>query len=409
MNKVIYTLILNGSQIVTIGLSILFQILLLRSFNVKEVGTITSYLALINIISNVFCFGLNNFLISKFSHDTESIKYFRNALLKYIFITAIIATLVFILLGINISKDTIYLIMFLPLIFSISYSGLISSFLQLKEKFILIALVLLYVPLIKVIGILISLYFNNSLYIFLITIFVLSLLFFLYCNRLLNSQFLPKSFQKYKTGKLNIIGEVIPFGILNFSFLIYTNITLVILGFQNLKDVSAYLSTAYLIINCILMIPTLLIQKIYSTSIHKLLFDKDQLIFKLLKKLIGILIIYGILVIIAYYFTGDFFINILFKEHANEILYATNILLLSIFFRLLNLVNGVVLSSLYFIKKRMIYEIVMCSLFSILIFLIVGTKNLNFILYGIVVFDILWSLGYFILFNKYVKGYLLND
>ena len=393
-------MMLNFSQIIILFTSLLFQILLVNLFNVHEVGEISSLIALTNILSNLFCFGISNFIISKFYNGFDELIHYTQVLKKYIGISFVLSLLLYLTISFEITKSHMYAIYFTPILFCLTLVSVYISFLQIKSKFFLMSIFIIIVPLIKLISLSLGYFFNNK-NIFPMILFILSLCFFVYLSLMVYQIF-------NKSGNKNVkfivfCKEVFPYGILNLSFLIYTNASIVILGVMGLQHFSAYLSTTYLIINSIIMIPNMLVQKVFGVKIRKYIEEKNEFIFDLRKKAAKYLVLYFILILVIYYLIGKPIFFILFNNQADNILFTFNYFLISIFFRLVNILNGEITASIQFVKTRVKAEIFMSIILIISIFLISFTKNYIYILTLLIFIDIIWSFIYSILARRVLK------
>ncbi|MDJ1090132.1 hypothetical protein QNJ39_00705 [Macrococcus caseolyticus] len=404
MSKFYSTLIINISQILNIILNVTFQVLLLKYYEVHFIGTITSNIALVNILSNIFCFGLNNYIISRFSRNCKEMYSYRKIFLIYIVITGLLSLILIVITGYFYGNSIFFSFSFFTLLLSLSLSSFLGSIKQLNKQYIQLALVLLLVPLIKVLAVIISIYFNFNEKILIIGIELLSTIVLILLSMHFVKIFTENKFKTSKISFLFFIKEVFPYGILNICFLFYTNSPIVILGLYGLHQSSAYLSSALLIINCILMIPTIIIQKIYAVDIHNAILNQSFKIQTIRKKLIQYMIVYWIITIILYILFGDFFLEIVFDEKGRTLVMSLNILLFSLIFKMLNLTNGVILSSTLFVKTRVKLEIYLCIFMLLVLFISLKVLSYYEILWMLVIIDLIWSASYYILTKICLRG-----
>ncbi|PKD99979.1 hypothetical protein [Macrococcoides caseolyticum] len=403
MNKIKSTLIINVSQICNILFTLIFQLLLLKYYEIEFIGLVTTNIALVNVLSNLFCFGLGNFIISKFSKFYDSIYNYKRVIYLYIFITGVISFLLMIAIGRFYNNDIWISLTFFNLLLSTSLTSFISSIQQLNKQFVKLAIILSTVPFIKFLSICISIIFNFNQFVFLGTIEILSLLITLHSFFLIKS-YLSSDKNNYQVSLKLFVKEVTPYGFLNFCFIIYTNSAIVIMGIYGYNKFSVYASTSLLFINCILMIPTILIQKIYAVEIYNLILEKSEKIFEIKNKLIKILSIYCLIVISAYFLIGNQIISIIFEDKSEVLTSSLNILLVSLLLKLINLVNSLVLSSVLFVKIRVRFEIIVCIIQVILLLIFIPHLNYYNLLWLMIGIDTIWFMGYYLLAKKNLKG-----
>lgn len=403
MNKIKSTLIINVSQICNILFTLIFQLLLLKYYEIEFIGLVTTNIALVNVLSNLFCFGLGNFIISKFSKFYDSIYNYKKVIYIYIFITGVISFLLMIAIGRFYNNDIWISLTFFNLLLSTSLTSFISSIQQLNKQFVKLAIILSTVPFIKFLSICISIIFNFNQFVFLGTIEILSLLITLHSFFLIK-RYLSSDKNNYQVSLKLFVKEVTPYGFLNFCFIIYTNSAIVIMGIYGYNKFSVYASTSLLFINCILMIPTILIQKIYAVEIYNLILEKSEKIFEIKNKLIKILSIYCLIVISAYFLIGNQIISIIFEDKSEVLTSSLNILLVSLLLKLINLVNSLVLSSVLFVKIRVRFEIIVCIIQIILLLIFIPHLNYYNLLWLMVGIDTIWFMGYYLLAKKKLKG-----
>ncbi|VUC67795.1 Uncharacterised protein [Macrococcoides caseolyticum] len=410
MNKIKSTLIINISQVFNIIFSLLFQLLLLKCFGIEFVGSITSNIALVNVLSNLFCFGLGNYLISKFANNYQKIYSYKRAIYKYIAITGILSFTLMILIGKLYGNYIFISLSFFTMLLSLSITSVLSSFQQLNQQFIKLALVLSLVPFVRFLSLCISIYFKKNEFIFLLSIDILCLAVVIYSFKCVHNYLSSVNTEINKPFSA-LYKEVIPYGILNFCFIIYTNSAIVIMGLYGYNKYSVYISTSFLFVNCILMIPTIIVQKIYAVEVYNLILLKSIQIFEIRKKLIRLLLIYGTLTIIIYLLIGDNVIRMIFNDKSLILIESLNILFFSLYIKLINLIHSLILSSPLFVKTRVRFEILVCIIQVILIYILTGYLNYYYMLWVLVFIDVIWFVGYYLLVeinlkgNKYEKDY----
>ncbi|TDM39893.1 hypothetical protein ETI08_13405 [Macrococcoides goetzii] len=391
MSKLKITFTLNIIQILTILISLFFQIYIFKVFTIKEVGILNALLSLINILSNIACFGLSNYIISKYSNDENSIYYEFNNIIKHILFSSLISYGVFLFIILFNRTENNGGILLFPFIITISMSAVLTSIFQVKKKYYTMSIFLMIVPCLKFILLSLAIIFNMNFKVFLICF-----MFFSLFTDLILILILFKSYKKEKFIKrskyMNFLKDLIPYGILNFCFLLYSNISVVLLGFFNMHRYAAYLSVALLVINCILMVPTLIVQKLYTSEMYSYLDNNYEAAITLKNKLIKYVLIYGILVIFIYILIGPIALKILFDNNYKIINTSVCILLISLLFRLINLIHGNILSYIKFVRTRLISEVLVNLLMFISLILIIQNHNYYYILYTIVVIDIIWAL-----------------
>ncbi|WP_157827496.1 hypothetical protein [Macrococcoides caseolyticum] len=347
----------------------------------NEVGHFLTLLTLLNILFTIGQLGLNKYLLIIYTkYNSISDKTKRNLFFSYLLVNVIISAVYILIIYFSNPNDIKIALLIIPLGIATNLIIIYTTMIQVFSKYITIGFSNVLVPLMKVMSlILVSLFWEKKIIDVSLNIFFLSMILILYVIKKILD--IEKTFFEKSKGSISLndvsisefIKILIPYTILNFTFLIYTQSTTFILGISSHKADAAIFANAYFILNAIFIFPTLLFQKVYAHKFLDYIYtDNVYNLKKDVKKLDFYILFISIFIMILLYIFATDIIYILYGDKYIESINIFKWLLIIIPFRLILISRGTIMSSDYMIKIRVKLEIFF-ALSSIIINFIITT------------------------------------
>lgn len=391
----IKTIYLPISQVISILLNFSVQLILASFYSKEDTGTYFSVISLMNILSVLGLFGINQYYIffkSKYGHININIT---SNLIKVYVLMNVVSTFIFIIIScFKFKHHLLFIISSILLMIITNGIALISSKVQVKNKILTVSFLQLILPFFKSFGLIIGAFLLNyflrgySITIIILSILCFTIVFIKYFKRV------SKYFFFKSTGLFSTLKQLFPYAILSITFLLYTQGNTFYTGIWLDSKSVAYFGLAYLFLNTVFIFPSAIYQKIL---VHKLLFlmynskDKFQIVFKSLQDL---LIILSSFLIFFLYILADFIISVFFGNTYLKSAQILQILSFIIPFRLMTISVGTILANDDYVKKRIKIEILVTILNAILNFSLIHTIGIWGAIISVIVTEFLISSSY---------------
>lgn len=352
------TLSITISQIFSVLLNFCVQLILARFYGKHGAGTYLSIMSLMNILSVLGLFGINNYYIFLKSKNGYISKLVASSIIQIYFLMNITSVFLIIILGmINFYEYLFLIISSIFMMILTNYIAIISSYIQVKEKIVKVSLIQMTIPFLKIIGLfggalIMQPLFKGYSFIILIISSIMIALFSIKYFKIIFKYNILKFDNFYSTFK-----SLIPYAILNITFLLYTQANTFYVGIWMDSKNAAYFGLAYLFLNTIFVLPTAIYQRLLAHKLIYLLYNSIEEFKKLMSNLQDLLIILSSIMILLLYVSAKYLITILFGENYFKSIEILQLLTFIIPFRLLSISIGTVLSNDDYIKERIKVEL----------------------------------------------------
>ncbi|KIH71424.1 oligosaccharide flippase family protein [Salinicoccus roseus] len=400
------------AQVLVVLLNLGVQLFLARLFTQEDVGTYYAIIALLNITATIGQFGLSKYLLiifSKYKNISEDSK--SNIVILFI-IFNLIGILTYFLISYQFFKDNIVFALFLaPLFFSNNLIGIYTTMIQVNSKYITISVLRVVVPFSKVIAILVSgLIFQSDIIVLGTVISIISLVFSIYLileinnsiNFFLDNKIIPSNDSKILENKKQLLIVLLPYALLNLTYMIYTQGNTFILGLLDNKVSVALFANAYMILNSIYIFPTIIYQKVLAHKLLAYIYRPDgKNIKEIIRQMQLTMISLSLILLIILYFLADYIIITLFGKEYTDAILLFKILLIGVPYRLISISLGTIMSSDFFVRKRVKIEITVTLLNIILNYFLIQYIGIMGVVITVIITEFLLAF----LFTLYVKRY----
>lgn len=407
--KVFKILSLWGSQVFIVLFNLGVQLFLARLYMQEDVGTYFSLIALLNIAATVGQFGLNKYLLiiyTKYENITLKSKY--NLISLFLLLNGLGLFIYIALTYLFYPNNLIFAFLISPLFLNNSLMPVYTTMIQVKSKYVHISLIKLLVPFIKVISIVtVGFLMGSNIFWLGLSIFILSGIFSLYLvlniyyemDKFLDENISPSLESKKLETKWKTIKILTPYAILNLTFMIYTQGNTFMLGALSNERNVALFANAYLILNAIYIFPTIIYQKVLAHHIFKMMYqDREKILSVMVKHLNKLLIFIASILIVVLYSVSDQLILLLFGPDYKESSIIFQLLLIAIPFRLISISVGTIMSTDFFIKKRVSIEIILALLSISLNIILINYLGIKGVVLTVIIIEFILAiaLSYFV-------------
>lgn len=395
--KIYKILSLWASQLITLVLNFLVQVILANYYSVEDTGNFIAITYLMNILSTLGMFGINNYYIYKKAKDGYLNKQAINSLLKIFIIFNVLCAVIFMMIGyINYSQ---YMLLIISSTLMMVLSGMVNVAVvieQFKEKLVTISIFQIIIPFIKVSGLVIGIAILNhlvvgySLYTILINIILIIGFILFYVRNIQNS----KKIDDPKTTMKGLIVVLAPYAFLNVFFLLYTQGNTLYVNLFSSPRNSAYFAISYLILNTIFIFPTAIFQRVLSHRLIGLIFNERDLFVRFFQKTQEFLILVSGPMILIIFIMSHYLIVPIFGERYESSIEILNLLIISIPFRFMTISIGNILNTDEHIKKRISLEIVVTIVNFLLNVSLIHLIGIKGAIISVVATELLLAIGY---------------
>lgn len=412
--KILKILSLWGSQTLIVFFNLGVQLFLARLFTQEDVGTYFSIIALLNITATIGQFGLNKYLLVIYAkYKNISIKSKNSIIFLFVSLNLLGLFIYFLFSYFFYGNNLIFALLIIPLFLSNNLMAIYTTLIQVNSQYINISLNKLIVPLIKVVSIIVVGILWNGYLIFLgASIFILSSSFCIYLGvcikqsikTFLNVEIIPTEESKKLESKRQTLVIIFPYAILNLTFMIYTQGNTFLVGAIDSKTGAALFANAYLILNSIYIFPTIIYQKVLAHNILSLMYtEKNKMLALIINYLKQLFIIGSIAIVLFLYLISEDMILLLFGNSYRESIIIFQLLLIALPFRLISISMGTIMSSDFFIKKRMWVEIIVTTINIILNLILISQFGIYGATLSVIITEILLAISFSYFVDKYYK------
>ena len=257
-------------SIFSVGVNFISQLILARTLNVQDFGTISSAQAIAVVCQQLVLAGVPLFLVNgSYSNQNAGFKF--SDIYLFLFVNAVIV-LSGACMYVYITQGAVYLYVLLIIFsaFPCALQGLLIITPQINKKFGMLGILTSVNPLLKFLFLLPLLFFNGSQLLAALLIFLAASSSYFLFRTLLNDAEAPRyrldGFKRrgqfFKTYVL-ILKRVGPFGFNDIAYAIYYQLPILILGVIDLSFVS-YFTVSLTFIGLFYLLPSIFFQKIAS-------------------------------------------------------------------------------------------------------------------------------------------------
>lgn len=356
------------SQLLVLLLNLGLQLILSRLFTLESAGAYFSIIALLNMSTTIGLFGLNKYLLiiyTKFKNITNKAK--QNLVIIFVVLNSL-GIIIFLILSFLAQPNNLLFSFFLvPLFITNNLVAVYTALVQVASKYLEISFSKIIIPFSKVISILlVGYFFQSDLKLVGLIIGIINIIFIFYLliniyksfGYFFDKNIYPndESLKLEKFTKTFLV--LLPFAILNLTFMIYTQGNIFFLGTFESNESTAYFSNAYLLLNTFYIFPTILFQQVLAHKLYKLLYKNDTQEISNFITLTKPVIVYlsGIIILILFLFSEKIILLLFGSNYYNSIV-IFQVLILSIPFRFISISQGTIMASDYFVKSRVKIEV----------------------------------------------------
>jgi len=397
-------MVLGSAEIISKIFLFILMVYAARLLGVVSFGKFTFALAFSMLTIILSDLGINTLLIREISRKKYlANKYFINAFIGKLFLSAITFIMVILFLNIlnypNDTKMVVYMIWFFTTLSS--FTDLLYSIFRAFERMVYDAfLKILRMSLLTVIGLYV-LFQGYGLFIFSLVFILVEAIVFLAALLIGTTKFIKIELKAVNISFIkNLVKRAFPFGLAIIFGSIYFYIDSIMLSKMKGPEEVAVYSVAYNLVLALLFIPAVYINAVYPVFSRYFKISKQKLIF-MHKKSFKYLYIIGIPISFGLFLLSKEIINFFYGKQYLDSIIALQIISWFVFLKFLNFLNGITLFAIDKQKKRMLSQ-GSTALFNIILNLIL-IPRLGFI--GAAISTLITEIFLFIIYYSFVSRF----
>lgn len=348
-----------GGSFLGSGSTFLLYIILAREFGPNEFGVFSSAFSIVTILSLLAGFGVSQFWLKAFGKEGwEGIRWLKPSFLFVTITLFIITGFIVLLYVLNLNDDGTENLLLVLCFYIYGYISidLVSSKLQLEERFMFLSFWQLSSNLLRLLLVLLSFYvLNISLSIFQVGLiyalvgFLFTILSLFKLRKMSSGEFklkghLDKVDIKVVIPKLrHVLSETWPFGLGTVFAFIYIQSDIIMVKYIAGNVEAGYYNTAFVILTGVLVLPSIIFGKFLLVKYHRWANSDQEKLYLVYKKGNISMFILGVLLMLIILGTSSYFIPILFGIDYNPSIALVNILALTLPFSFLSYSVGATL------------------------------------------------------------------